>query len=186
MPIDRGLDMLRALCDALGVDWRTRRITGITLTLNVDELARVEVREYAEVPEGEKVNPFEKVVKQFTLCPEFKTYEEFDRFYGLPTDAERLAAEDSAIAAALTLNEARAAVGLPPVPGGDDLPNPYPHRAVSPKVNSAEYLTATPREMDFAEFRRQVTKYTESLRGTPANLPEPGDADAPHVVEDKS
>lgn len=64
-----GLNLLCALCDALGIDHKNRPVTGLTIVANVDEVARVEVREVAMTPTGDGSAKFAAVVKQYTLAP---------------------------------------------------------------------------------------------------------------------
>jgi len=63
-----GLELLRALCDALGIDHKNRRIFGLTVTVNTNAAATVEVREFAKLQVDGFVH-FEEVLSRYTLVP---------------------------------------------------------------------------------------------------------------------
>jgi predicted secreted protein len=63
-----GLELLRALCDALGIDWRNRPVTTLTVTVGVKSVPVVEVRELAR-SERDGFAHFEEVLSRYTLAP---------------------------------------------------------------------------------------------------------------------
>jgi predicted secreted protein len=63
-----GLELLRALCDALGIDWRNRPITTLTATVGVKSVPVVEVWELVR-SERDGFAHFEEVLSRYTLVP---------------------------------------------------------------------------------------------------------------------
>jgi hypothetical protein len=68
MAIVTGPDVLKELCRAFGVDTRVRMITGITVVADVNDVARVEVREVANVGDS-GVPVMEEFATRYELVP---------------------------------------------------------------------------------------------------------------------
>lgn len=49
MALATGRDAMRKLCDALGIDWRTRPIQRIVIDMAIDSVAKVYIQEVATI-----------------------------------------------------------------------------------------------------------------------------------------